>query len=107
VGVDPESLAYAVNKLSDLGGGLIVVEDCKVLAALRLPLAGLISMEDGAKVASQLEKLHRAAKRSGVGLKEPFMTLSFLALPVIPELKLTEKGLVDVRELKFVELFLN
>jgi adenine deaminase len=107
VGADPESLAYAVNKLSDLGGGLIVVERGKILEALRLPLAGLIAMEDGATVASQLGKLHRSAKTLGVELKEPFMTLSFLALPVIPELKLTDKGLVEVREFKFVDLFLN
>lgn len=107
VGADVDSLAYAVNKLTDLGGALIAVKGRKTLASVRLPLAGLISLDNGARVASQLAALHSAARSLGIGLKEPFMTLSFLALPVIPELKLTDKGLVDVREFKFVDLFLH
>jgi adenine deaminase len=105
VGADPESISTAVNKLSQLGGGLIAVDGNRTLAALRLPLAGLISLERGTAVASKLSTLHGAARKLGSPLREPFMTLSFLALPVIPDLKLTDKGLVDVREFRFVDLF--
>jgi adenine deaminase len=58
-----------------------------------------------AKVDLQLEAIHRAAKKLGCKIPDPFMTLSFLSLPVIPELKITDKGLVDVNQFKFVSLF--
>jgi adenine deaminase len=88
-----------------MGGGLAVISDGKVLASLPLPIAGLMSGSSVAQVNRQLDVLHRAAKNLGCKIPDPFMTLSFLSLPVIPELKITDKGLVDVNQFKFVPLF--
>ena len=77
----------------------------KVLSRLPLPIAGLMSDEPLSKVAHGWEELTEAARNLGCPLKEPFMALSFLALPVIPELKITDRGLVDVKEFRHVPLF--
>jgi len=94
-----------VEIIQAMGGGLTVVLNGKVLASLPLPIAGLMSEAPVAKVNLRLEALHRAAKNLGCKIPDPFMTLSFLSLPVIPELKITDKGLVDVNRFKFVPLF--
>jgi len=73
------------------------------LGSLALPVAGLLSDEPLATVVSKLERLEQLAKDSGVTLPAPFATLSFLALPVIPELRLTDLGLVDVNQFKLVK----
>ena len=83
----------------------MVVSEGNVLASLPLPIAGLMSAGSVPEVHLQLETLHHAAKNLGCSLPDPFMTLSFLSLPVIPELKITDKGLVDVNQFKFVTLF--
>jgi adenine deaminase len=83
----------------------IVVKDGKVLAKLELPIAGLISDRPLKEVRKKLRELKRACEKLGCKLKDPFMTLSFMALPVIPSLKLTDKGLFDVERFEFVELF--
>jgi len=88
-----------------MSGGLVAVLDGRVLAFLPLPIAGLMSEASVAQVNLQLEALHHAAKNLGCKIPDPFMTLSFLSLPVIPELKITDKGLVDVNQFKFVPLF--
>jgi adenine deaminase len=88
-----------------MSGGLVAVLDERVLAFLPLPIAGLMSEASVAQVNLQLEALHRSAKTLGCKIPDPFMTLSFLSLPVIPELKITDKGLVDVNQFKFVPLF--
>jgi adenine deaminase len=88
-----------------MGGGLVVVLDGKVLASLPLPIAGLMAEASVSQVNSRLTALHQAAKTLGCKLPDPFMTLSFLSLPVIPELKITDKGLVDVNQFKIVPLF--
>ena len=87
-----------------MGGGLAVISDGKVLASLPLPIAGLMSESSVAQVNRQLEVLHRTVKNIGCKIPDSFMTLSFLSLPVIPELKITDKGLVDVNQFKFVPL---
>ena len=69
---------------------------------MALPIAGLISMQSFELVQSQLSKLRRIAKKLGVTLEEPFLQLAFLALPVIPNLKITDKGLVDVNKFKLI-----
>lgn len=72
-----------------------------------LPIAGLMSEDTVESVRGQLDNLIRVAHSLGATLKDPFMTLSFLAIPVIPELKLTDKGLVDVKQFKIVSLFVS
>jgi adenine deaminase len=105
VGTNDPDMLKVVEVIQTMKGGLAVVSDGKVLASLPLPIAGLMSEASVAQVNLQLESLHRAAKTLGCKIPDPFMTLSFLSLPVIPELKLTDKGLVDVNQFKFVPVF--
>jgi adenine deaminase len=105
VGTNDPDMSKVVEVIETMKGGLAVVSDGKVLASLPLPIAGLMSQASVAQVNLQLEALHRTAKNLGCKIPDPFMTLSFLSLPVIPELKLTDKGLVDVNQFKFVPLF--
>ncbi len=105
VGTNDADMLKAVEVLQTMKGGLAAVSDGKVLASLPLPIAGLMSEASVAEVNTQLEAVQRAAKNLGCKIPDPFMTLSFLSLPVIPELKLTDKGLVDVNQFKFVPLF--
>ncbi len=88
-----------------MGGGLAAVSDEKVLASLPLPIAGLMAEVSVREVKHQLGTLHDATKALGCKLPDPFMALSFLSLPVIPELKITDKGLVDVNQFKIVSVF--
>jgi adenine deaminase len=105
VGTNDPDMLKVVEVIQTMKGGLAVVSDGKVLASLPLPIAGLMSEASVAQVNLQLETLDRAAKTLGCKTPDSFMTLSFLSLPVIPELKLTDKGLVDVNQFKFVPLF--
>jgi adenine deaminase len=105
VGTNDADMLKVTEAIQTMKGGLAVVSDGKVLASLPLPIAGLMSDASVARVNLQLEALHRAVKILGCKIRDPFMTLSFLSLPVIPELKLTDKGLVDVSQFKFVPLF--
>ena len=105
VGTNDQDMLKVVEVIQAMRGGLVVVLDGKVLASLPLPIAGLMSGAPVARVNHQLEALHGAAKTLGCKIPDPFMTLSFLSLPVIPELKITDKGLVDVNQFKFVPLF--
>jgi adenine deaminase len=90
-----------------MGGGLVAVDDGRVIASLALPIAGLMSDMDMISTAKAIDKCIKAAQSLGSKLPDPFMTLSFLSLSVIPELKLTDMGLVDVKSFKFVPLFLG
>jgi adenine deaminase len=105
VGTSEPDMLQAVRHLVELGGGMAVVADGQVLANLALPIAGLISPEPLGRVASAYEALKEAYRALGGKLQDPFMVLSFLALPVIPALKLTDLGLVDVDRLQVVSLF--
>ncbi len=105
VGVSDEDILFAVARLQKLQGGLIVVNQKKVMAQIPLPVAGLMSDKPLAFVVHRLERIDRAVRDLGVTIEHPFGILSFLALPVIPELKLTDKGLVDVKQFKLVDLF--
>jgi adenine deaminase len=102
VGTSDEDILAAIREIERLQGGLVAVADGRVLASLGLPIAGLLSDEPLESVADRLEKLEQAAGELGNRLPSPFATLSFLALPVIPELKLTDLGLVDVTEFKLI-----
>jgi adenine deaminase len=105
VGTNDADILRAVEVIQTMKGGLAAVSDGKALASLPLPIAGLMSEASVAQVNLQLGALLRAAKTLGCRIPDPFMTLSFLSLPVIPELKITDKGLVDVILFKFVPLF--
>ncbi|WP_135449845.1 adenine deaminase [Tabrizicola caldifontis] len=96
VGVDHADMALAANRLGEIEGGFVVVEAGRVLAELPLPVAGLMSLGSFEEVREQLIALRAAARSLGVTLDEPFLQLAFLALPVIPYLKITDKGMVDV-----------
>ncbi len=105
VGVTDDELAHAVRSIQRQKGGFVVVRKENVLASLPLPFAGLMTDRPAAEVADQYETLQRAAARLGVKIKDPFLQLSFLALPVVPELKLTDRGIVDVTRFQSVSLF--
>jgi adenine deaminase len=102
VGVGEASMAAAANRLIAIGGGFAVADRGGVVAELALPVAGLMSDEPFEAVRHGLEGLRAAAKGLGVVLAEPFLQVAFLTLPVIPHLKITDKGLVDVDRFDFV-----
>ena len=103
VGVDDADMAAAANRLGEIRGGFAVVENGRVTAELPLPVAGLMSLESFEDVRAGLVTLRAAAKALGVTLAEPFLQVAFLSLPVIPHLKLTDLGMVDVDRFAFVE----
>jgi adenine deaminase len=105
VGAVDADLRAAAAHLVSLGGGLVVVADGRVTADLPLPIAGLMSDRPVEAVRDRLDDLLAAARQLGCLLPDPFMTLSFMALPVIPALKLTDRGLVDVERFEIVPLF--
>ncbi|MBK7995398.1 MAG: adenine deaminase [Blastocatellia bacterium] len=105
IGADDESIYRAVSKVAEMQGGIAAVDGEKVEAALELSIAGLMSNEPIEKVSAGMNELKRASGRLGCRLEDPFMTMSFLALPVIPKLKITDKGLVDVTKFQLVDLF--
>ena len=102
VGTSDADIYAAVQAVAEMGGGLATVADGKVLASLPLPVAGLMSSEPLDKVIAGFEAVEAAARDIGVKLPAPFAALSFLALPVIPELKLTDLGMVDVGAFKLI-----
>jgi adenine deaminase len=105
VGVDDADIHKAVVEIGRMHGGMVVVDRGKVLARLPLPVAGLMSEKSAHAVAKKIDEVRQAAQRLGARIEEPFSALSFLALPVIPDLKLTDRGLVDVNRFTFVDLF--
>lgn len=104
-GDDDISIATAVNHLVKIGGGLAAVARGRVIADLPLPVAGLMSNNKAESVSASEDKLIEAGRELKCKLSDPYMALSFLALPVIPSLKLTDKGLVDVDQFKIVSVY--
>jgi adenine deaminase len=104
VGMDDNDMARAVQRLVELGGGIVVVESHGVRAELPLPVAGLLSDAPLAHVVAQSRACNEAAATLGCQVATPFLTLSFLALSVIPKLKITDRGLVDVDRFELVPL---
>ena len=96
LGNDANDIRTAATHLASIGGGQCVVQNGKILADLPLPIAGLMSAYPATDVATQIETLKTAARNTGCTLSDPFATLSFLALPVIPSLKLTDRGLFAI-----------
>ena len=103
VGADDADLAFAINRIAEMQGGTVVVHEGKVIAELPLPVAGLMSDAPLEEVNDLLEQAKAAAHRMGVspGI-DPFMTLSFMSLPVIPALKITTHGVFDVEQWKYI-----
>jgi adenine deaminase len=103
VGIDDSDMAAAVNRVAALQGGFVVVADGEVRAELALPVAGLMSLEPFEAVQTRLLELRHAAQTLGCTLPEPFLQVAFLPLPVIPHLKITDRGLFDVDRFQLVE----
>ncbi|MFW2589272.1 adenine deaminase [Sagittula sp. SSi028] len=102
VGASYDDMALAANRLGEIEGGFVVVRDGAILAELPLPVAGLMSLDPFETVRDTLETLRSAAASLGVTLEEPFLQLAFLALPVIPALKITDRGMVDVTKFEII-----
>ena len=104
VGTNAKDMAFAVNKIIDNHGGMVVVENEKVVSSLVLEIAGIMTDAPIEEVNKKLEETKQAAFERGVkkGI-DPFMTLSFMALPVIPELRITTRGIFDVNKQKYIQ----
>ena len=105
VGTNDADMLYAARHLKEIDGGLAVVNNGKVLASLPLPIAGLMSDKPLEQVRKGNYEVSQAAASLGCRVENPFMILSFLALPVIPSLKLSDHGLVDVDKFRVIPLF--
>jgi adenine deaminase len=104
VGMEDDDMARAVQRLAEMGGGLVVIADRGVQAELPLPVAGLLSDAPLAEVVDASRACVEAAKALGCSYPAPFQTLAFLALSVIPKLKITDRGLIEVDEFTVVDL---
>jgi len=105
VGDNDIDMATAAAEIAEMGGGLVIVQGGKILGALALPMAGLMSDKGIEHVGKQLKLMRKIARDIGSKLEDPFMALAFLSLPVIPELRVTDRGLVDVGQFRIVSLF--
>ncbi len=102
VGADDASMETAIRRVAGIGGGIVVADGAQALAEVALEVGGLMSNAPMADVDAAERRANEAAATLGGTMDHPFMTLAFLALPVIPELKLTDRGLVDVTKFDFV-----
>jgi adenine deaminase len=107
IGADDRSMERAARLIGEMGGGLVVTDGDEILAALPLPVAGLMSDRPIAEVRRGYDQILAAAANLGSPLHDPFMAMSFMALEVIPKLKLTDQGLVDVEKFELVDLFVD
>jgi adenine deaminase len=104
LGVDDEDMAACAMRLAEIGGGIVIAEGGRVVEELPLPVAGLMSDRPLGEVHERLRSMEGRLREMGATMASPFMTLSFLALSVIPELKITDRGLVDVGRFELVSL---
>lgn len=103
MGMDDGDILMAVNRVKEIGGGIVMVHDSHVLAELRLDIAGLMSSSSLEQISEDLKRLNDASREIFQDIAfNPFLTLSFLTLPVIPELKITDKGLYSTKEQRFI-----
>ena len=105
IGTNDKDMLLAQKELVKSQGGKVVIKNGEVLAKLPLPIAGLMSDKDINYVTEQSEALNNAAKEIGCVVDDPFMTMGFLSLPVIPELKITDKGLFSTKGFDFIDIF--
>jgi hypothetical protein len=104
VGIDDDDMARAVQRLAELGGGLVVIAEMGVQAELPLRVAGLLSVEPYEEVVRETEACVAAVRELGCTFSSPFQMMAFLALSVIPKLKITDRGLIDVGRFEIVPL---
>ena len=102
----PADMSVAIARVAEMGGGQVVVVDGKVVAEVALPIAGLMSPKPLLEVAAEIDRVVEAARELGITLDAPFMALSFLGLSVIPDLRITDLGLIDVNEFAIVPVSL-
>jgi adenine deaminase len=112
LGNDIQSIKIALDTVLKNNGGLVIVQhpDNKtnpIVETLPLPLAGIMSVDNPHSIAKKLSRMKEISGQLCQGISEPFMALSFMALPVIPKLKITDKGLVDVEQFKIIDLFVK
>lgn len=107
MGVNQEDMAIAANKLAKSGGGMIVVENGEVLAHVPMPIAGLMSDQPIETVVEQVRALEKAWQQLGCTIHAPFMTFSLIALPVIPEVRISNRGLVDVTKFELIDVVME
>ncbi|MCJ7689390.1 MAG: adenine deaminase, partial [Clostridiaceae bacterium] len=108
VGENDKDMEVAVNTLISIGGGIAMVSEGKVIAQLSLPIGGIMTFETPYMVAENLKRLSRIARNFGVREEyDPFISLSFMALPVIPQVKITARGLFDYNKSEFINLFVE
>ena len=107
VGTNDLDMACAANAIHQLQGGMVVVKNGQVIAAMELPIGGLMSEKPAEIVLEELEDVNAAARRLGCHLPSPFMTLSFISLPTVPKLGLTDMGLVDVLNHELIDVEIN
>ena len=105
IGTNDEDMFLAQKELVKSQGGKVVVKNGEILAKLPLPIAGLMSDQDINYVTEKSEQLNKAAKEIGCVVDDPFMTMGFLSLPVIPEIKITDKGIFSTNGFNFVDIF--
>ncbi|MDO5517581.1 MAG: adenine deaminase [Clostridium sp.] len=105
-GTNDDDMLFAAKELEKLHGGIIVVENQKILASIKLEIGGLMTNRSYREIKNDLTELHNAIEYIAPDIDfNPFLTLSFLSLPVIPEIKITDKGLFDVKAFKFIDIF--
>lgn len=107
VGVNDKDIHRAILRLKEINGGFVIVDGGKVLYDLPLPVAGLMTPLEADKVAEEIKSLETFAAQLGCRIRNPFIALSFLSLPVIPKLKITDYGLINAEELRVVSLFVD
>jgi adenine deaminase len=104
LGMNDDDMAICARRMAEIGGGIVIADSGRVVEELPLPVAGLMSDRPLAEVHERIRSMERRLTTMGVTMAAPFMTLSFLALSVIPELKITDRGLVDVNRFELVPL---
>ncbi len=107
VGSNDEDMAIAANALIECGGGMVAVQDGKILGIVPLPIAGLMNDEPLESMSERVEKLERVWEEMGSTLPSPFMTMALIPLACLPETRLTNRGLVDCRTFEFIDLFIK
>jgi adenine deaminase len=104
LGLRDEDMAVAANTLAEVGGGIVTVDEGRVISLVKLPLAGLMSTEEPESVAEELERAYEIWRERGCEWVSPFMTMSLLALDVLPELRITDRGLIDTVNFRYVDV---
>lgn len=107
IGTNDEDMALAANTLIECGGGMVAVKAGKVIGLVPLPIAGLMSDKPLKEMAQKVEELDKAWKEIGCDIASPFMTMALISLACLPELRLTNRGLVDCNKFEFVSLFVE